>query len=137
MLACGYGNGTVRLWNVADGTQAGDLRGDSGRIGALAFDPAGTRLAAASFDGIVRVWDVTARELLLLFRGKLPRHPEFSIHVEVSFDGDGRRLLAAGLDSVVNSFDSRTAYPFAAVEAVEAAAQSISPARFHRPAAVR
>jgi hypothetical protein len=121
VLACGYGNGTVRLWNVADGTQAGDLRGDSGRIGALAFDPAGTRLAAASFDGIVRVWDVTARELLLLFRGKLRAIPNFGSTWEVSFDGDGRRLLAAGLDSVVTSFDSRTAYPFAAVEA---AAQS-------------
>jgi WD40 repeat protein len=124
MLACGHRNGTVRLWNVADGTQAGVLRGDSERIASLAFDPAGSRLAAASLDGIVRVWDVTARELLLVFRGKPRAIPNYGSPWEVSFDGDGRRLLAAGLDSVVHLFDSRTAYPAAAVEAVEAAAQS-------------
>jgi tetratricopeptide (TPR) repeat protein len=61
---------------------------------------------------------------LLAFRGKPRAIPNYGSPWEVSFDGDGRRLLAAGLDSVVNSFDSRTAYPSAAVEAVEAAAQA-------------
>jgi len=133
LIACGYRDGSVHLWSVADGTPAGVLRGDSGVIWSLAFDPTGSRLATESVDGVVRIWDVAARESLLLSGGK-PRtadRPDYSWAVDqpghpwgVAFDGDGRRLLAAGPDAVVNSFDTWTAYPAAASEAVESASEA-------------
>ena len=123
LLACGYRDGTVRLWDVATGAQRGVLRGDSGMIWSIAFHPSSSRLATESVDGVVRVWDIAAGESLLVFGGKLRTVAKTKAPWGVSFDCEGRRLFAAGPGGVVSSFDSWTAYPVAAVEAVEAASK--------------
>jgi WD40 repeat protein len=55
IVACGYHDGTIRLWRVADGASTGVLRGDAEAIWSLAFDPTGSRLASGSFAGTVRL----------------------------------------------------------------------------------
>ena len=123
LLACGYRDGTVRLWDVATGAPRGVLRSDSGMIWSIAFHPSGSRLATESVDGVVRVWDIAAGDSMLVFGGKLRTVPGSSAPWGISFDRGGRRLLATGPGAVVSSFDSWTAYPVAAVEAVESASK--------------
>ena len=122
-LACGYRDGTVRLWDVATGAPRGVLRGDSGYIWSIAFHPSGSRLATQTVDGVVRVWDIAAGESLLVYEGKLRTVARSKAPWALSFDREGRRLMAAGVEGIISSFDNWTAYPVAAVEAVESASK--------------
>ncbi len=54
----------------------------------VAFSPEGKRLASASVDGTVRLWDVKTGRLLTVLRG----HP--SGVADVAFSPDGRELAA-------------------------------------------
>lgn len=49
---------SIHLWNAADGSLVASFDGSVGPIPSLAFSPDGSLLAAASFDGAVRVWPV-------------------------------------------------------------------------------
>ena len=64
LLATGYGDGTVRLWNPAAEQAVGaPLRAGTStieRVNGVAFSPNGKLLATADADGTVRVWDPAA-----------------------------------------------------------------------------
>ena len=70
-------------------------------VSALAFSPNGGRLASASFDRKVNVFDTTTGELLHTF-----------LHTGnvdcVAFSPDGRRLASAGEDKTVRIWDATT-----------------------------
>ena len=48
----------MRIWDPTTGREVLGLRGHTGTCGCLAFSPDG-RLASASTDGTIRVWDAT------------------------------------------------------------------------------
>ena len=68
LLATGYGNGYVRLWNPATRQAIGaPLLADTspqgeGGVGAVAFSPDGKLLATAGGDGYVRLWNPATRQ---------------------------------------------------------------------------
>ncbi len=79
----------VNLWSMEDGKKEGTLLGHSYRIWDIAFNPEGNRIATASWDGTVRLWDTaSAREVLIPHR----RYDE--IILGVAFSEDGSRLFA-------------------------------------------
>lgn len=90
----------VRLWK-ADGTAATQCTFPGGGA-AVAFAPGGKILAAAGYDGAVRVWDTTTGNLLHTLTG----HGD-SAHA-VAFSPDGSLLATAGEDGRVRLWDAAT-----------------------------
>jgi WD40 repeat protein len=100
-LASAGADGTIRLWDVATGTQIGpSLTGHNGRVTAVVFNPRGTRLASAGADRMVCLWDVESTERLRTFAG----HAGWVY--SVAFSPDGRWLASASADTTIKVWDA-------------------------------
>jgi eukaryotic-like serine/threonine-protein kinase len=55
-IASGSNDGTVQVWDAADGGHVFTYRGHSDVVEALAWSPGGKRIASASDDNTVQVW---------------------------------------------------------------------------------
>lgn len=96
MLAADAVSGRERLdvpWDIDV------LAGHTGRVRDIAISPDGSRIASASGDQTVRIWDSATGEGLLVLKG----HRGW---VEaVAFSADGRRVASGGRDNLVKVWD--------------------------------
>jgi WD40 repeat protein len=83
----------VLLWNVKTGRATPFAPGHS--IFALAFNPDGTRIATASLDKTVTIWNRTTGQEALILRGHSAKV------TAVAFSHDGKRLAAGCEDGTV------------------------------------
>ncbi len=60
----------ANVWSTENGELTSTLIGHKSNIGAAAFDPAGERIATASKDGVVKIWDVSTGNLIVTRQGK-------------------------------------------------------------------
>jgi WD40 repeat protein/tetratricopeptide (TPR) repeat protein len=89
-------------WYYLQGLLHRDLRtlaGHSDAVRCLAYSPDGQRLASASNDKSIKIWDVPTGELLFSLQGHTDRVRA------VAFSPDGRRLASASNDQTAKIWD--------------------------------
>jgi WD40 repeat protein len=96
----------VTIWDVRTGRDLMTLAGHTDWANSVSFSPDGKRLASASMDGTVRIWDLgPGGEALALEAGGL----------RVAFSPDGARLATDGIDGTARVWDVETGGPLAAL----------------------
>jgi len=96
LIAAAAGGNAVRLWNAADRSPIGPLRGHTGQVMSVAFDPSGRLLASGSRDTTVRLWDIKRRRAI-----GLPLRGHVAPVVALAFSPDGRTLVSASDDGKI------------------------------------
>jgi WD40 repeat protein len=102
--------GEVKVWDIDTGPAGARrvtstrlcLPGHTDRVTAVAFSSKGHRLASASWDRTVKVWDAHTGRALLTLGG----HTDTVW--DVAFSPDGRRLASASRDRTVRIWDLAT-----------------------------
>jgi WD40 repeat protein len=95
LAAVGDTEGTIWLYNTADGQWVQSLEGSTDRTLNLAFSPGGALLASGGQDRMVRLWDVETGTLLESLEG----HTAAVRYL--SFSADGAVLGSGGDDGTV------------------------------------
>jgi WD40 repeat protein len=77
-----------------------ELRGHHDAVSALAFRPDGERMATASFDHTIKVWEVESGRVAQTFTGHQDKV------LALAYSADGQLLASAGLDGTVRLWDA-------------------------------
>lgn len=104
LLASAGGDGSITLWDPAQGSQVAAMKVPAGRGAQVAFSGDGHRLAATAINGLegtVTLWDVRTHEVTSRFEEKLLRGA-------MALSADGTRLAVSVGDGDIAQYDLTT-----------------------------
>ena len=100
LISAGRYDNTIKVFDVATGTDLMTLCGHNGRVWSVAFSPDGKQIVSGSFDRTVRVWDAVTGDELMILRGHEKR--VFS----VAYSPDGKRIISGSYDGTIRVWDA-------------------------------
>jgi WD40 repeat protein len=95
-VATGHANGTITLWNPANGKKKRTLTGHTAKVHSLKYTPGGETLVSSGEDGTVRVWNPERERALDVFTLG-PSNGRMVMDIDPS----GKYLLATGEDTLI------------------------------------
>jgi WD40 repeat protein len=102
---------SVKVYRIDDGKEAMVLSGPGRIAHAVALSPDGTRLATASLDGELKLWEVPSGKEVASIRldgeGRRPPVPHLGPG-SVAFSADGRLVAAVNADGTIDVWDVTT-----------------------------
>jgi WD40 repeat protein/tRNA A-37 threonylcarbamoyl transferase component Bud32 len=101
-IALAFGN-NVSIQDRYSGRETRKLKGHEDTIISLSYSPDRRRVATASLDRTVRIWDLGTEQEIATIRGIA--HPWFT---QVRFSPDGQRLAVNGYDGTLKVLDARS-----------------------------
>jgi serine/threonine protein kinase len=93
-------DGTVRIWELADGRCVHVLQGHEGWAASVTYRPDGRQIASAGPDGTVRLWDPETGQALHVWK-----HYGKEI-ASVTYSPDGRQLAVGGSGGELQLWDA-------------------------------
>ncbi len=97
--------GTAIIRETPGGRIVHILAGHSAEVASLAFTPDGRRLATASFDRTVKLWDTRTGQEVLTLRGHTAGV------VSLAFSPDGNQLVSGGIDATARVWNAAPLAP--------------------------
>ncbi|KAK6943894.1 WD40 repeat [Dillenia turbinata] len=102
MIASGYADGSIRIWDCEKGTCEVTLNGHKGAVTALCYNKSGSPLASGSKDNDIILWDVVGETGLFRLRG---HHDQVT---DVVFLESGKKLVSSSKDKFLRVWDLET-----------------------------
>jgi WD40 repeat protein len=102
-LLCGYSDGRIGVWDVANGRNLRFLRGHEGDVEALSTvgAGAGARVVSGGADGTIRVWELGGSRSVGTLRG----HEGGVSALSTVGAGAGARVVSGGADGTVRMWE--------------------------------
>ncbi len=100
MFAAGDSDGNIRLWNGGRSEAIELLRDHEAAVASLAFSPSGRRLASASYDQTIVVWDLERKAVLRRLPG-----PNNTAVLQVAFLEGEDRVVVTDASGVVATYE--------------------------------
>ncbi|MEH2332942.1 nSTAND1 domain-containing NTPase [Nostoc sp.] len=105
MIASASTDNTVRLWNAKSGEFLGELKGNTDLVYDISFSPDSKKIATASWDGKIKIWDTTTKKELETLENLQGQNGSYSI----DFHPHGAKLAVVGYkDGSVKVWDLNT-----------------------------
>jgi transducin (beta)-like 1 len=118
LLATASFDGSIRLWNIQDGSCFGFFNQHRDSVYSVAFSPSGDFLASGSLAGQLYIWDVAEQRYIKSYKGK-------GDIFEVAWNKEETRVAACFSSNVVAVIDfDRNKYPKTSTTIVAAAGEA-------------